>query len=384
MSKDHPQIKNKKSFILDARTTTDHFPGIGRYVSNLGQAMAAQLAPDEQLLFLQNPGVTSGHWVLPKQANVHSIMLQPAISPFSLRQQWAIPKQLKQQHATVYHSPYYLMPYGVNVPTIVTIYDLIPQLFPETASLQARLLFRMTTRLALRSASHIIVISKATRRDLLAAYTIRPEKITAVPLAPDPHFQPQPEAKINAMRQKHSLPQKYVLYFGSNKLHKNLVRLLEAWKIIIDQMANPIQLIIAGAWDSRYSQPLQKVAELGMENAVQFLGPIAEKDLPALYSGATLFVFPSLYEGFGLPVAEAMACGTAVACANSSSLPEIGGEAVHYFDPMDVREMVGVIGRYLENEPLRLELAQKGIKQAQKFSWQKAAESTLQIYRQLF
>ncbi len=374
---------NKKSFILDARTTTDHFPGIGRYVSNLGRAMAEQLMPNEQLLFLQNPGATSGHWTLPMRANVQSIMLQPAISPFSLRQQWAIPKQLQQQPVSLYHSPYYLMPYRINAPTVVTIYDLIPQLFPETASLQARLLFRLATRLALRSASHIIVISEATRRDLLAAYSIPSKKITAVPLAPDPHFQPQPDSEINRVRQKHTLPDKFALYFGSNKLHKNLVRLLEAWKIIIDKTAAPMKLIIAGARAGRYPQPLQKVAELGMESSVQFLGPIAEADLPALYSGATLFIFPSLYEGFGLPVAEAMACGTAVACANSSSLPEIGGSAVHYFDPMNVREMAEVIGRYLENEPLRLEMARKGIKQAQKFSWQRAAESTLQIYRHI-
>ena len=127
---------------------------------------------------------------------------------------------------------------------------------------------------------------------------------------------------------------------------------------------------------------MQKVAERGIENNVQFLGPITEADLPALYSGASLFIFPSLYEGFGLPVVEAMACGTAVACANSSSLPEIGADAVHYFDPMNVSEMAGVIGRYLKNKPLRLEMAERGIKQAQKFSWQKAADATLQIYRQ--
>ncbi|KAA3660798.1 MAG: glycosyltransferase family 1 protein [Chloroflexi bacterium] len=373
----------KNSYVLDARTTTDHFPGIGRYVSNLGQAMATQLLPNEELLFLQNPGETSDHWQMPTTANINTIVMEKTISPFSIRQQWAIPQQLHQHQATMYHSPYYLMPYRPKVPTVVTIYDLIPQLFPQTVSLQARLLSRLATRLALRSANHIIVISETTRRDLLAAFPIQPEKVTAVPLAPDPIFQPQPESTILQIRHKYNLPETYALYLGSNKPHKNLVRLLEAWKIIIDEQENPPQLIIAGAWINRYPEPQQKAAEFGIENAVQFLGPIPEADLAALYSSAALFVFPSLYEGFGLPVIEAMACGTAVSCANSSSLPEIGSDAAHYFDPTNVREMATVIGRLLANDSLRFELEEKGKTQAQNFSWKKAANSTLQIYRHI-
>jgi alpha-1,3-rhamnosyl/mannosyltransferase len=349
----------------------------------LGKAMTTQLLPNEDLLFLQNHKETSRHQQVLQSINYKTIVMKTAVSPFSMRQQWVIPQQLKHHKATVYHSPYYLMPYRRQVPTVVTIYDLIPQLFPQTVSLQARLLFKLTTQLALRSADQVIVISEATRKDLLTTYKIPPEKVTAVPLAPDPIFQPQPQPTIQQLRRTYNLPETFVLYLGSNKPHKNLVRLLEAWQLVTNQMEHPPHLIIAGAWVDRYPEPLQKTAELGIENVVQFLGPIPEADLPALYSSAALFVFPSLYEGFGLPVIEAMACETAVTCSNRSSLPEVGGDAAHYFNPTDIREMATVINGILSNKPLQHELKEKGIKQAQRFSWEKSAAKTLKIYRDL-
>ncbi len=145
--------------------------------------------------------------------------------------------------------------------------------------------------------------------------------------------------------------------------------------------ASRFTLVIAGAWDSRYPEPRQQVEALELENAVRFLGPVPEADLPALYSGATLFVFPSLYEGFGLPPLEAMACGTPVIASNASSLPEVVGEAGILIDPHDVRALTEAMRRALTDEQLRKELQIKGLDRAKQFTWERAAQETLEVYR---
>jgi alpha-1,3-rhamnosyl/mannosyltransferase len=371
----------KNCYVLDTRTATDHFPGIGRYVSHLAQHLVPLLAADERLLLLHNPQAKSS-WPLPTaQENVE--LIATAVSPFSLSQQWHIPHLLRQVNATVYHSAYYLMPYRPGVPTLLTLYDLIPEQFPQLVSLQARLLARLATRLSLRAADHFLAISEATRQDFLAHYPLDPAEITAVPLAADDQFRPQPETAVTALRQKLNLPEQYVLYLGINKPHKNLERLVEAWATVTDKLPDAPPLLIAGAWDDRYGGVKTAVIHHNLSEKVQFLGPVPDADLPILYSGATLFVFPSLVEGFGLPVLEAMACGTAVACAHTSSLPEVGGEAVAYFDPTDSQAIASVLVELLQDKEQRERMAQKGLIQAAKFSWEKTAAVTLSHYRTL-
>jgi len=383
---------------LDARTATDHFPGIGRYVVNLAQAMMPLLSKDDRLILLADPAQPSP-WDLTALAGERVQVVDVPLSPFFLRQQWVVPRLLRSLGANVYHSPYYLMPYWPGVPAVVTVYDLIPLLFPQRVSPTARLLFRWMTALALRAASCVIVISQATRRDLLTLYHLLPQKVTAIPLAADGGFNPLPPTEVERVRCKYSLPEDYLLYLGINKPHKNLVRLIDAFSRITrrpepfvpgpkDQgpveghHASRFTLVIAGAWDSRYPEPRQRAQALGLENVVRFLGPVPEADLPALYSGATLFVFPSLYEGFGLPVLEAMACGTPVVCSNTSSLPEIVGQAALTFDPLDVEEMAAKIEQVLRNEALREEMREKGLRQAARFSWERTAQETLKVYKE--
>ena len=418
------------NYVLDARTATPHFPGIGRYVTNLAAALAPLLASDERLTILHHP---DHPLTLPDSPAV--TLVPVAISPFALAQQWQIPRLLRgfvsreqesgirsqesevrservaaqprssvvgRRSSVLYHSGYNLMPYVPGVPTVLTLYDLIPLLMPEQSSGRARLLARWANVLALRAASVALAISEATRADYLAHFRVPPERIVTAPLAADPAFRPQSDDAIAALRARLALPERYVLYLGSNKPHKNLVGLVEAWRIAnqqISKSANHIpasqqipdhvsrftfhasRLVIAGAWDERYPEAKQRVTALGLNDSVMFLGPVAEADLPALYAGAELFVFPSLYEGFGLPVLEAMACGTPVICSNVSSLPEVAGTAALQVDPRDTDALAAAMDRVLGDEALAEELRQRGLQQAARFTWAQTAQQTLAVYR---
>lgn len=373
------------TYILDARTATPHFPGIGRYVVNLAAALPAQLRAGERLHLL-TPATNSGlppDWATARPAVTTSAI---PVSPFALAQQWAIPAALRPWRSgdgpgrAVYHSTYYLMPYRPGLATVLTVYDLIALTRPETVSWRARLFFRLATRLALAATEHVIAISTATRRDLQARFAIPPSRITTIPLAPAAHFRPPTEATIAQARAAYHLPPHYYLYVGINKPHKNLVRLVEAYALL-EQDAPP--LLIGGAWDARYPAAKLRAAELGLGERVRFLGPIDDEFLPALYGACTLFIYPSRYEGFGLPVIEAMACGAAVACSFAPGLEDAAGDAALRFDPDDLAGLVAVLREAATRSDVRAALRQRGLTHARRFSWPRVAGETLAVYRDL-
>lgn len=367
-------------FVLDVRTASPHFPGIGRYVTNLTRSLIGQLQSTETLLLLGRPDQI-GQFTDEGGVAVHFVPCP--VSPFGLQQQWRVPQALQQgarKLPFLYHSPYYLMPYRPGAPTMLTHYDLIPLRFPAHVAVRARLLFGVTMRLALRAAQHIVAISEASRCDLLAAFLVAPERVTTTPLAPDPRFRPQPATALSVLRSHYALPEQFVLYVGINKPHKNLVALIEAYAQL--PTSSP-PLVIAGPWDNRYPEAKQRAAALGLAQRVRFLGTVPDADLPALYAAAALFVFPSRYEGFGLPVLEAMACGTPVACSNLSSLPEVAGDAALLFDPSDVTAISQVVQRLLDDKSRRDDLGERGLVQAARFTWERTAALTLDVYRKL-
>ena len=360
--------------VLDARTATDHFPGIGRYVVNLAKALK-RIAPDLPLSLFHEPSAKGGRLALP------NLPLNPcSVSPFSIRQQWILPRQLREKQATLYHSPYYLMPYRPGIPTVVTFYDMIPLVHPKFFSPSQRLLFRGTHLLASRAATCIIAVSEATRADLIRHIRVPREKIVVIPLGVDGHFHPRGREEIIQVRRKYGLPENYLLYVGTNKPHKNLERLVDAIRRMETTLPSHVKLVIAGPWDRRYDGAKKVANAAGLKDRVQFVGRIDEADLPALYSCALLFVFPSLREGFGLPVLEAMACGTPVVCSNGSALSEVAGEAAYLINPEDTHHLADGIDRVLGDEDLRHELAERGLKRAKLFTWEKTAEKTLTLY----
>jgi len=368
------------TYALDARTATAHFPGIGRYVVNLARAMAPRLGPGERLVLLRDP-IQPSPWDLTALAGERVRVVDLPCSPFALRQQWAVPRLLARLRAALYHSPYYLMPYRVGPPTVLTVHDLIPLLFPRHSTWQARMLFRWTLMLALRASHRVIAISGSTARDLQQHFRTSAERVSVIPEAPDPAFYPRSPAEVEAVRRQYGLPESFVLYVGSNKPHKNLPRLIEAWSRLTFHVSR-FTLIIAGVWDPRYPEPHLLAERLGLRN-VRWLGPVPEADLPALYSAAALFVFPSLYEGFGLPVLEAMACGVPVICSNTSSLPEVAGDAALLVDPTDAQSLAAAIAGLLEDEAQREEMRERGLQQAARFSWDRTAAMTLEMYREV-
>jgi len=379
---------------IDGRYIQDHFPGIGRYTYSLIGALA-QVAGDESFIVLHNPALRNTRYDLAALARHPNVTLVPVNVPtFSTAEQTRLPWIVRRLRLDVLHSPYYIKPYLLPCPSVVSLYDLIAARYPQyLPSSWARLAFAVTTRLAITTARRLITLSAASRRDLAELYGVPPERVAVTPLAADEHFRPMGEmAALENVRRKYALPEHFVLYLGSNKPHKNLVRLIQAWFLVLSPQSsvpnrqsaigNP-QLVIAGHWDPRYPQAQQKAAELGLEESVRFLGDVSEADLPALYNLATVFAFPSLYEGFGLPPLEAMACGTPVVCANTSSLPEVVGDAALLFDPLDVPALAAALAQALGDASLQAALRPRGLARARLFSWERTAKETLAVYREV-
>jgi alpha-1,3-rhamnosyl/mannosyltransferase len=277
------------------------------------------------------------------------------------------------------------MPYSLRLPTVLTFYDLIPLQHPETVSRRARSLFQVTMSMALRVSTHVVSISEAARGDLLARFQLPPEKVTTTPLAADGRFRPQPTEEIARVRAAYNLPEEMVLFVGINKPHKNLVRLVEAFGKLL-QEGSTASLVLAGPWDKRYPEAQEAAAKvankkLRTEGRVRLLGPVADADLPALYAAAAVFVLPSLYEGFGLPLLEAMACGAVAACSNTSSLAEIAGGAAPTFDPLDTDAIAATLRQLLGDGSARQERLALALARAAQFTWSKTAAQTLSVYR---
>ncbi|MBK7201260.1 glycosyltransferase family 1 protein [Candidatus Amarolinea dominans] len=352
--------------VLDLRTVQDHFPGIGRCTFHLAQALA-ETAPAWRFVMLTQPGAINTRFDvtgLARRPNVTLHAVSQAI--FSPQEQITLPRDLPP--GDLVHFPYYIFPYLSRRRAIVTIYDIISHLYPAyLPSALHRVVFEITTRLALARAAHILTLSTSAAADLQRVYGVDPGRITVTPAAADGRFRPASADAIHALRRRLGLPPRYVLFLGANKPHKNLLRLVEAWAKLKAQEATPsaaagVSLVLAGREDPRYVGIRAAIAQAGLQNDILVLGAVSEADLPVLYSGAEVFILPSLYEGYGLPVIEAMACGVAVACSNTSSLPEVvGGDAGVLFDPADSDEMAAVLRRLLTDGALRTTLQQTGL-----------------------
>jgi glycosyltransferase involved in cell wall biosynthesis len=266
-----------------------------------------------------------------------------------------------------------------QVPSVLTVHDLIFRLFPQHHKRLNYWYLNAAMPLYCRRASTIIAVSHATKQDLVRFYGLDPAKISVVHEAAAPHFLPAPPDQIAHVRARYGLPDHYLLHVGTIEPRKNLNRLLKAIHRL-RKVEESIRLVVVGSKGWLYQGFFQRLAELELSEVVHLPGYVPDADLPAVYSGARLVVVPSLYEGFGLPVLEGMACGAPVVCSNTSSLPEVGTDAAHYFDPTDVSGMAERILAIWRGEGLREEMRRQGLARAAHFSWDRAADETLAVY----
>lgn len=372
---------------IDARTLRDDYPGIGRYIHNLLQAMQPHLA-GHTLVIVHDPGVGKTRYDLTALTDRPGVELAPfPVAPRALNQQWKLPALLRRLELDLFHSPYYVTAYWrLPCPLVLSLYDLIPIVYPPSMpSLPGRLGFRLAVTLALRAARRVIVCSQATRADLMHTFGVSAERIAVVPGAAAPIFAPAPEAAVRRTRELHRVPPRYILHVGVNKPHKNLETLLTAYQQYCASTppTDRASLVLVGQVDPRYPNPRLWAAQLGLANSVLALGSVSDDDLRNLYSGAACVVFPSLYEGFGLPVVEAMACGAPVLCSAASSLPEAAGDAALLLDPHDKAGWAEAIARVLRDPALRADLRARSLARAGQFSWDASARATLQVYHSL-
>jgi glycosyltransferase involved in cell wall biosynthesis len=301
-------------------------------------------------------------------------------------EQSTFPRICRQLGADLAHVPYFAPPLSPTLPSVVTIHDLIPMVLPQY---RGSTLVRLYTSLVASAATHtrlILTDSEASKRDILAHLSVPDSRVRVVHLAAAPHYRPiDNPGVLEAIRRKYDLPGTFALWLAGFDVRKNAQALLHAYTWVYSALGDDYPLVMAGELPAKdtpfFPDPRCIAAELGVTDALRFPGWVDEADKPALYSAATLFAFPSRYEGFGLPILEAMACGTPVVTSNAASLPELAGAAAFQIDPDDPRQLAAAIIALCVQKDLHDEMREKGLAQAARFTWQKTARETLDAYR---
>lgn len=314
--------------------------------------------------------------------------LQPELRVIPFPRLWThvrLSMEMLRDPPDVLFVPSHVLPLVHPRRSIVTVHDLGHRYHPEAHTLQQRWYLEWSTRYHVRVAAHLIADSEATRADLVRLYGAALERVTVAHLGVDPAMHPvrDPE-RLSHVRRKYGIGQPYLLYVGTLQPRKNLVRLIEAFGLLVQEgtIGPDLALVLAGKRGWMSERILATVDRAGVTERVLLTGYVDEGDLAALYSGARLFIMPSLYEGFCLPVLEAMACGTAVACSNSSSLPEVVGDAAVTFDAQDTADMAAAIRRVLQEEELREALIGRGYARCAQFTWSACARTVIDALEQ--
>jgi glycosyltransferase involved in cell wall biosynthesis len=302
----------------------------------------------------------------------------------SLRGQGAFRSLVKESKVDLLHAPSPWAPTPVPVPLVSTIHDIAPFLYPGTLPRLLRMRYKRQLKQTIEESRRVITVSQILYSALGVYAGVDQTKVRVIHNGVSERFGPQNDPKILiAARNRHSLPERFAFWAGDFRPEKNLVFLLQAWARLHKRLADLPTLVLAGQKRGEYRKMVAEVHKHGLEGHVLFPGFIPDDDLPAVYSAATVFVFPSLYEGFGLPPLEAMACGTPCVVSNSSSLPEVTGSAALLFNPTSLEGFEECMMRVLTEPELRESLSQAGLRQSALFPWSRAAEETLRVYREV-
>jgi len=363
---------------IDARKLHDF--GIGTYIRNLLRHLSRLDQANEYVLLCHEPDMGVAATLGP---NFRAVLERAR--NYSVAEQVHVPWVLMREKPDVYHAPHYVLPVAVRCRSVVTIHDCIHLMFPQYLPNRAAHAYaRGAMWSAARRSDRILTVSEASKRDILHFFNVPPEKISVVYNAIDERFWIEPpEEEVERVRERFQLHQRFVLYVGGIKPHKNLVRLIEAFAELRKGEFEELKLLIIGDEISKAPALRRAVHIHKLHKHVRFLGFLPDETLAALYRLAAVFVFPSLYEGFGLPPLEAMASGTPVVTSNVSSLPEVAGDAAVLVDPYDPHAIADGIYRVLTDEQLRKDLRHRGVARAGMFSWEQSVRRVRKIYAEV-
>jgi glycosyltransferase involved in cell wall biosynthesis len=360
---------------IDARKLHDF--GIGTYIRNLLRHLARLDRQTEFVIFCRPEDRET------LAAVGENFRPVPETSGnYSIAEQFTIPWALRREGVTLFHAPHYVLPPLVRCRSVVTIHDVIHLMFPQYLPNRVAFAYaKWSITQAAHHATRIMTVSESSKRDILRFVDTEPGKIDVIYNAYDERFAIEPrEEDVVRVRERYQLADEFVLYAGNVKPHKNLERLIDAFAIVRKRGLDHLKLVLIGDEISKYTALRRAVHQHQLHNYVRFLGYLPEETLAVMYRLAGVFVFPSLYEGFGLPPLEAMASGTPVVTSNVSSLPEVAGDAAVLVDPYDPQAIADGIYRVLTDETLRREMVHKGIARAGQFSWEQSVRRVRAIY----
>jgi glycosyltransferase involved in cell wall biosynthesis len=363
---------------IDARKLRDF--GIGTYIRNILIELSRLDRTTEYVVLCRPDDVESGD-VLGR-----NFRMVPETAPmYSISEQFRIPMSLAREGVRLVHEPHYVLPPLIRCRSVVTIHDCIHLMFPQyLPSKLAHVYAKGSMWSASRKADRILTVSETSKRDILRFFDVPPEKVVVVYNAIDERFlAPADAERMDLVRQRFQLDHPFILYVGNIKPHKNIERLIDAFGRARPKCSDDLKLIIIGDEISKYPALRQSVHKHKLDKHVRFLGFQPMETLAAFYRQARAFVFPSLYEGFGLPPLEAMACGTPVVTSNISSLPEVAGGAALLVDPYDADAIADGIVQAVTNETRRADLIRRGHERARSFSWAQSVKKIHEIYMQV-
>lgn len=369
---------------LDARTlTAGARSGVEQYVANLVRALSRLEEGPEIIAYVDRPIAD------PELARA-AVSGRLRTRVIRARRGWlraALPWRLWRDSIELAHFPSTILPPLLPCPAVVTVHDLAWARYPETYSRADLYMQTHAVPRSVQRAAHVIAVSQSTARDLVQILRVPEEKITAIPLGVSSHFTPDgPSLPADAFPGADRLEAGYVLYAGPLQPRKNLIRLLKAYREAVGRAypCPPVPPLVLAGRRSPHAEEVAETAErLGVAEAVIFAGYVREGLLPALYRGAALFVYPSLYEGFGLPVLEAMASGTPVITSDRSGMAEVAGDAALLVDPENAQQLASALVQLLGDTDLREKMAKRGLARSRAFSWEKTARETAALYQRI-
>ena len=354
--------------------------GVSNYIRHLVRALAGVPSFGEALVYLPAAAPLADMPAVPHmQARVPLIPLRRPAQRI-LWEHACLPWALLRDRVDLLHATMNVAPWWTPCPVVVSIMDLAYMRYPHVHPRGRRLYLTAFTRLTVRQARAVIAISHFTRDEVVRLLRVPADRVHVTHLGVDGDFRPLSPDQVAAFRRRRGLPESYLLYLGNLEPRKNLTRLVEAYARL-QPTATP--LVLAGARGWGYAEIFAQVETLGLSGQILFPGFVPREELPLWYNGAIALVYPSFYEGFGLPPLEAMACGTPVLTSNASSLPEVVGAAGLQVPPEDVAVLAAGLRRMVEDEELRADLRERGLERARQFTWERTARETAALYRQV-